>query len=79
MELDWRLKTGQCQTSGRAIPIVLAGGIFIITTFSMSQEIPIYKIQGLKLRPKKRNAHSIYLNASLLIWHIIPNLNPGKN
>lgn len=79
MELDRRLKTGQHQTSGRAIPIVLAGRNVIINIISMSQEIPIYKIQGLKLRPKKHNARSIHLSALLLIWHIIPSLNPWKN
>lgn len=44
MELDRRLKTGQRQTSGRAIPIVLAGRNVIINIISMSQEIPAYKI-----------------------------------
>lgn len=70
------LNTRQCQTSGRPIPAVsVVGNCYDKYCFYEPKNThhSIYKIQGLKLRPKKHSANLKYMNAQLLIWHTIPN------
>lgn len=67
------LNTRQCQTCGKAIPAALVLEIIATNILSINTHHNIYKIQGLKLRPKEHSASSMYLHTQLLIWNIILN------